>query len=137
MRHPTKTDCHPVTVPELRTLKAGTLRAILRDADLSGERFRELSWAPLAASSIPKRRLTCMHISYILICMRTTLNIDDDLLDEARWLSGINEKTALVRAALAALIARQSAKRLATLGGSERGLRGIPRRRYRTMRKPA
>ncbi|MGB2986011.1 MAG: type II toxin-antitoxin system VapB family antitoxin [Phycisphaerae bacterium] len=69
--------------------------------------------------------------------MRTTLNIDDGLLDEARRLSAINEKTALVRAALEALIARESAKRLGTLGGSERGLRRIPRRRYRTMRKPA
>ncbi len=69
--------------------------------------------------------------------MRTTLNIDDGLLDEARRLSGINEKTALVRVALEALIARESAKRLGALGGSERALRKIPRRRYRTMRKPA
>ncbi len=42
MRHPTKTDCHPVTVPEHRTLKTGTPRAILRDANLSLDRFREL-----------------------------------------------------------------------------------------------
>ena len=42
MRHPTKTDCHPVTVPQHRTLKTGTLRAIIRDANLSLERFREL-----------------------------------------------------------------------------------------------
>lgn len=52
--------------------------------------------------------------------MRTTLNIDDALLREATRLSGINEKTAVVRAGLEALIARESARRLAALGGSER-----------------
>jgi Arc/MetJ family transcription regulator len=61
--------------------------------------------------------------------MRTTLHIDDDLLAEARRLTGIAEKTALVRAGLEALIQRASAKRLAALGGSERRLRAAPRRR--------
>jgi len=61
--------------------------------------------------------------------MKTTLNIDDALLDEARRLSRIEEKTALVHAGLEALIARESARRLAALGGSERRLRPIPRRR--------
>jgi hypothetical protein len=61
--------------------------------------------------------------------MKTTLNIDDHLLDQARRLSRIEEKTALVRAGLEALIARESAKRLAALGGTERALRPIPRRR--------
>jgi len=51
--------------------------------------------------------------------MRTTLHIDDQLLDRAGRLSGIREKTALVRAGLEALIARESARRLAALGGSE------------------
>lgn len=60
--------------------------------------------------------------------MRTTLNIDDALLQEAVRLSGIAEKTAVVRAGLEALIARESARRLAALGGSEPGLRRIPRR---------
>ena len=60
--------------------------------------------------------------------MRTTLNLDDALLDEAQRLTGINEKTALVRAALEALIERESARRLAKLGGSEPGLTPIPRR---------
>lgn len=69
--------------------------------------------------------------------MRTTLNIDDHLLDEARRLSGIEEKTALVRAGLQALIARESAKRLGALGGAEKTLHTIPRRRTRTARKPA
>jgi len=63
--------------------------------------------------------------------MRTTLNIDDILLNEAVRLSGIAEKTAVVRAGLEALIARESARRLAALGGSDPGLRGIRRRRTR------
>jgi Arc/MetJ family transcription regulator len=70
-----------------------------------------------------------MHFGYILICMRTTLNIDDALLREARRLSGIVEKTALVHAGLEALVARESARRLAALGGSEPRLRDVPRRR--------
>lgn len=61
--------------------------------------------------------------------MRTTLNMDDELVAHARRLSGIREKTALVRAGLEALIARESAKRLAALGGTEPSLRRIPRRR--------
>lgn len=61
--------------------------------------------------------------------MRTTLNIDDELLERARRLTGISEKTALVHAGLEALIARESARRLAELGGSERALRSVPRRR--------
>lgn len=69
--------------------------------------------------------------------MRTTLNIDDHLLDEARRLSGIEEKTALVRAGLQALIARESAKRLGALGGTDKALHTIPRRRTRIIRKPA
>ncbi len=67
--------------------------------------------------------------------MRTTLNIDDGLLDEASRLSGINEKTALVRAGLEALIARESARRLAALGATEKRLRQAPRRRAGTLRK--
>lgn len=61
--------------------------------------------------------------------MRTTLHIDDELLGRARRLSGIQEKTALVRAGLEALIARESAKRLAALGGTEKALRPVRRRR--------
>ena len=49
---------------------------------------------------------------------RTTLNLDDDLLSEARRLTGIEEKTALIHAALRELIARESARRLAALGGT-------------------
>ena len=70
-----------------------------------------------------------MHEICILICMRTTLNIDDDLLRRARAISGEKEKTALVRAGLEALISLESAKRLAALGGSEKALRLALRRR--------
>jgi len=61
--------------------------------------------------------------------VRTTLNIDDNLLDQAVQLTGIAEKTQLVRLGLEALIARESAKRLALLGGTEKGLKEIPRRK--------
>lgn len=61
--------------------------------------------------------------------MRTTLALDDDLLAEAQRLTGTTEKTALVREALRALIARESARRLARLGGAEPSLADAPRRR--------
>jgi Arc/MetJ family transcription regulator len=61
--------------------------------------------------------------------MRTTLNIEDKLLDKASKLTGIKEKTSLVRLGLEALIARENGKRLAALGGTERKLEMIPRRR--------
>jgi Arc/MetJ family transcription regulator len=64
--------------------------------------------------------------------VRTTLNIDEDLLEKARVLSGVQEKTALVREGLKALIERESARRLARLGGSEPQLEPIPRRRSQT-----
>ena len=62
--------------------------------------------------------------------MRTTINIDDKILKKASQLTGVKEKTALVRLGLEALISRESAKRLAKLGGTENDLRSIPRRRY-------
>lgn len=61
--------------------------------------------------------------------MRTTLNIDDQLLAEAARVSGVAEKGALVREALRALIERESARRLARLGGTEKKLAPIARRR--------
>ena len=63
------------------------------------------------------------------IPVRTTLNIDDELLHRAQELTGIQEKTAIVRQGLEALIARESARRLAKLGGSDPDLKDIPRRR--------
>jgi len=67
--------------------------------------------------------------------MKTTLNIDEKLLAEARRLTRIEEKTALVRAGLEALIARESARRLAALGGSQPDLTDVPRRRSATRRR--
>ena len=64
-----------------------------------------------------------------MIHMRTTLNIDDKMIEKASRLTGISEKTALVRLGLEALIARESSKRLARLGGSEKGLKAVPRRK--------
>ena len=61
--------------------------------------------------------------------MRTTINIDDLILKKAATLTGVKEKTALVRRGLEALIALESSKRLAKLGGTEKQLRSIPRRR--------
>ena len=70
-----------------------------------------------------------VHIKHIEENMRTTLNIEDTLINKASKLTGIKEKTSLVRLGLEALIARESAKRLAKLGGTEKKLGDIPRRR--------
>jgi hypothetical protein len=72
-----------------------------------------------------------MHQTGIMMHMRTTLNIDDGLLGRATALTGIREKTAVVRAGLEALIARESARRLAALGGSDASARAGRRRRSR------
>jgi Arc/MetJ family transcription regulator len=61
--------------------------------------------------------------------MRTTLNIEDNLMDKASKMTGIKEKTALVKLGLEALIARESSKRLAKLGGTQKHLEAIPRRK--------
>ena len=61
--------------------------------------------------------------------MRTTLSLDDQLLDQAQLMTGLKEKSALIREALKALIERESARRLALLGGTERALKAAPRRR--------
>ena len=64
-----------------------------------------------------------------MLCMRTTLIIDDSVWERARQATGIQEKTALVRAGLEALIAREAGKRLAALGGTQPKISDIPRRR--------
>jgi Arc/MetJ family transcription regulator len=61
--------------------------------------------------------------------MRTTLNIEDELVEKASRMTGIKEKTALVRLGLEALISREGSKRLAKLGGTQKRLKPIPRRR--------
>jgi Arc/MetJ family transcription regulator len=66
--------------------------------------------------------------------MRTTFNIDDKLLSEAQRLTGMRERTALIHEGLRALIERESARRLALLGATDRSLRVPPRRRDRRFR---
>jgi Arc/MetJ family transcription regulator len=66
--------------------------------------------------------------------MRTTLIIDDELLERAQKLTGIQEKTAVIHAGLDALIARESARRLAALGGTDKAAKAVPRRRTRAAR---
>jgi hypothetical protein len=61
--------------------------------------------------------------------VRTTLNIEDELLNRAAKLTGIKEKTSLIKRGLESLIAIESGKRLAYLGGTEKGLKATPRRR--------
>jgi Arc/MetJ family transcription regulator len=61
--------------------------------------------------------------------MRTTLNIDEEIFKKASLLTGVKEKTSLVRLGLEALISLESSKRLAQLGGTEKELQDIPRRR--------
>lgn len=61
--------------------------------------------------------------------MRTTLNIEDHLIEKATEITGIKEKTTLVKLGLEALIARESARRLAKLGGTQKQLQEIPRRK--------
>jgi len=63
--------------------------------------------------------------------MRTTVALDDDLVRLAREFTGVEEKTALIREALTALIERESARRLASLGGTMPELKNIPRRKVR------
>ena len=75
-----------------------------------------------------------MHQLGILMHMRTTLNIDDQLMADATRLSGLREKTAVVHRGLEALIAHESAKRLAALGGSQKTLKTPRRRRPRPSR---
>ena len=63
--------------------------------------------------------------------MRTTINIDNHLLHKASALTGIKEKTTLVRLGLESLIALESSKRLANLGGTEKNIKPVPRRKVK------
>jgi Arc/MetJ family transcription regulator len=75
--------------------------------------------------------LTEMPETCIMVHMRTTVDLDETLLKEAQRLSGLKGKTLILEAGLEALIARESARRLAALGGSQKRLRRVPRRRSR------
>jgi Arc/MetJ family transcription regulator len=70
-----------------------------------------------------------IHASTMEASMRTTIALDDELIAKAQAYTGLDEKTALVREALKALIQREAARRLANLGGSQPGIQGAPRRR--------
>ena len=63
--------------------------------------------------------------------MRTTINLDEELIEQAMRMTGVEERTALIHEGLKALITRESARRLARRGGTEPGLRPVPRRRSR------
>lgn len=67
--------------------------------------------------------------------MRTTINIDSELIKKAALMTGISEKTTLVKLGLEALIAKESAKRLAKLGGTEKNLNSVSRRRTKVLEK--
>jgi Arc/MetJ family transcription regulator len=75
-----------------------------------------------------------MHAEAILVCMRTTLNLDDDLLARARAASGVSEKTALIHLGLRRVIAEAARERLANLRGAIPSARAPRRRRARTAR---
>ena len=70
--------------------------------------------------------------SCIIRHMRTTVDLEDELVEEARELTGIHEKTALLHAGLHLLVERENARRLAALGGTMPDLKAIPRRRAAT-----
>ena len=76
--------------------------------------------------------MVCLDNAYksgINVCMRTTLNIDDTVMQDAMEITGIKEKTALVKLGLESLIACESARKFAKLGGTEPQLKTISRRR--------
>ncbi len=90
--------------------------------------------SPAWQGNYHRQHLTHMHESCSYMHMRTTINIEERLIEEAKRLTGLREKTAVVHAGLEALIARESAKRLAALGGTERTIRKVSRRRARAAR---
>lgn len=75
-----------------------------------------------------------MYQTGILVCMRTTMNLDDALVRDAMRVTGLREKTAVVHEGLRALLAREAARRLIALGGSMPKARAAPRRRSRGRR---
>jgi Arc/MetJ family transcription regulator len=75
-----------------------------------------------------KKPLADVNISCIFVCMRTTLNLDEKIFEKASKLTGIKEKTLLLHEGLKTLIERESARRLAMLGGSSPKVQSIPRR---------
>ena len=72
-----------------------------------------------------------MHKSCIIVCMRTTIILKDELLKKAIEITGIKEKTAVIHKGLEALIQNAAMERLVRLGGSDPAAKAIPRRRSR------
>ena len=109
---------------------------IAPEARFAGPPAAETAGAAPSGPATAERHpaLTYMHVYAILMHMRTTLIIDNELLKKAQELTGLEEKTAVLHAGLRALITRESAKRLAALGGSERTLKTVPRRRPRSAK---
>jgi Arc/MetJ family transcription regulator len=68
-------------------------------------------------------------LKLVELSVRTTITLDDELIAKAQAYTGLEEKSALVREALKALVQREAARRLANLGGSQPGIEGVPRRR--------
>jgi Arc/MetJ family transcription regulator len=89
---------------------------------------------PVAGSQSDDLPCIDMHQYGNMMHMRTTMILDDNLIEEARRLTGLTEKTAIVHAGLEALIARESARRLASLGGSDVRATAPPRRRLSPQR---
>jgi Arc/MetJ family transcription regulator len=91
---------------------------------------------PTPPQIVPGKEVTSIALQYvsnghIYMHIRTTLNLDDTLFEEAQRLTGLKEKRAVVHEGLRALIAREKSRRLARLGGSEPRLEPVPRRRSR------
>jgi Arc/MetJ family transcription regulator len=106
----------------LSASRPGRRTRFARQAEASVERFAAaLKWTSNDDKIVPQWRPT----------MRTTIALDDELVAKAQSFTGLTEKSSLVREALKALIERESARRLARLGGSEGKLRAPPRRRSR------
>ena len=104
------------------------------NADLVDSAGQSRRWAQKSKKALDKYVYIIHNNTYIYtyfkeLIMRTTLNIDDKLIGKASKLTGVKEKTSLVRLGLQALIALESSKRLALLGGTEKKLKPIPRRR--------
>lgn len=106
---------------------------VLEIADLHGS--KEQSRKAFFAARAQEERLTDADRITNFVCMRTTLNIQDELLAEAGKLAGTGEKTALVRMGLEALIEREAARRLARMGGAMPRLKLAPRSRTAAGRR--
>ena len=107
-----------------------TVLADVIEGEFGKERGKRRAKRVAADATVSKTRfsLTRLHQKCTLRHMRTTLNIDDRLLGQASQLTGVSEKTSLIRLGLEALIALESARRLALLGGTEKNILDIPRR---------